>query len=207
MAALKNFTFIRHGALPEAFADCFAGRRDVPLSPEGEKEAAALGNYLASRRFDRIDCGTLRRVVDTRCLAGRRAPFLTDAVSDTRLDELDFGDWSLRPFAELRQACPAEFAAWNLGNAAFQFPNGERIGDFIRRTRAFLAELQTGSAETVAVFSHGGVIMSLLADLVGLPRSQAFSLWVPRGGLAELRIRADGGGQLLKLVRPAEFLA
>ena len=97
----------------------------------------------------------------------------------------------------------------------FSFPGGETIQAFADRTRAalkdiFEAEKNTGS---VAVFSHGGVLMSLMADIAGLDRSKAFRLWLSRGSLAKIVFDDSGAsdgvhmqaGRLCMLLKPAEI--
>lgn len=199
---MKQFiTFIRHGALPAAFADCFAGERDIPLSEAGVEEGCRIGRHLAGRHFDAVYSGTLTRVRQTREAAAGFAARFGDFIADTRLNELDFGDWSLVPFEELRRRCPAEFSSWNFGQEDFAFPGGEKIADFNRRTRAFLADVRNSGAERVAVFSHGGVIMSLLADVTGMGREHTFAIWIERGGIAEVEL-SESGDRLTALYRP-----
>lgn len=201
----KHITWIRHGSLPETFAHCFVGTNDVPLSELGCREAAAVGTYLASKQFDAVYSGTLKRVVMTRELAERRADRLPAAIPDTRLNELDFGAWSLHSDDKLRELFPESYHAMDFGNPDFTFPEGENMGGFMKRTRDFLQEIAENDAESIAVFTHGGVIMSLLSDLIGLSRTHCFSLLIDRGSIAEVKLHAPPRGQIKRILHPLEL--
>ena len=54
-------------------------------------------------------------------------------------------------------------------------------------------------------FSHGGVLMSLIADAVGLERKDVFRIWLERGGVALIRRAAGGSWRLTSMFRPADF--
>lgn len=200
---LKKMIFVRHGSLPAAYSNTFVGTQDIDLSDDGIQDAAAIGRWLAKQQYDKVFSGTLLRVRRTRETAAEFDPRLAVFASDGRLNELDFGDWSLLKFDALKIQYGDSFDQWNMGMESFSFPNGENIGHFIQRTRSVLHDLKRIDAETAVVFSHGGVLMSLIADAVGLSRKDAFRIWLERGGVAEIRIGADGSMQLLSMFRPA----
>ena len=79
------------------------------------------------------------------------------------------------------------------------------MGDFMARTRGALADICASPAEKVVIFSHGGVIMGLLADMIGLPRNNQFHLWVERGSVAEVVVCDDGRNRLNRIFRPLDF--
>ena len=201
---MPEITLIRHGSLPAEVTGRLVGQCEVPLSELGRREAAAIGRYLAPRRFDRIYTGTLRRVRETHELASRVAPQLAACTEDPRLNEFHFGDWGLHTPAEIEARYPGEFGQWKFGNFSFAPPGGESMAQFAERTRAVFAEILATGAERIAIFSHGGVIMSLLCDWVGLSRNEAFRLHVVRGGVAEL---TDAGElrQIRALLYPLTF--
>lgn len=196
----KFITFVRHGSLPAEVANTMVGHCDVPLSETGREEALAVGRYLKNRSFDAAYSGNLARVVETRELVYSIAENLPpNIITDPRLNEMDFGDWSLRPVTE----APPD--TWEVGNPDYRFPGGECMGDFMARTRGALAAICASPAEKVVIFSHGGVIMGLLADMIGLPRNNQFHLWVERGSVAEVVVCDDGRNRLNRIFRPLDF--
>ncbi|MDD4818306.1 MAG: histidine phosphatase family protein [Victivallaceae bacterium] len=196
----ERIIFIRHGSLPAEHSSELIGVCDVPLSGQGRAEAAAAGRWLMKEcgDCDAVYAGTLRRVGETLAAAREYAQYLPEEKLDPRLNEMDFGDWSFTP-ARLH---PPE--SWRCGDPEYAFPNGERMGDFMTRTRSFLKELTSSGANNPVVFSHGGVIMALLADLIGLERSHQFNIWVSRGAVAEVDM-ISGRPRLRRIFRPLDF--
>ncbi len=201
----EKLIFVRHGSLPSVYSNSFVGVHDLDLSDEGRADAAAVGRWLSGQAYGKVFSGTLLRVRQTREIASEYDPRLREFVADDRLNELDFGDWSLLKFDHLKQQYGTAFEHWNMGMADFTFPNGENIGHFIRRTRCVMEDLKRCDAETVVVFSHGGVLMSLIADAVGLSRKDVFRIWLERGGVALLRRGKEGAYRLTSMFRPADF--
>lgn len=207
MTYVKDIYFVRHGSLPEAWNDTYVGQDDVPLSCDGIRECEATGKFLNAIPFDAAYGGTLRRVSETITAVQRFATMMPEIQRDERLNEIDFGDWGLQKFQDIALRDPEGYATWSLGYYGYAFPHGESIAHFAERTRAFLSDVLSSEAKTIVVFSHGGVIMALIADLVGNHRDNAFNLWVERGGVARVRVRDDGTARLVLLCKPAELFA
>ncbi len=202
----KIICLIRHGSLPDRATGCLIGHCDMPLSDTGRREAAACGRFLANVKFDTVFAGTLPRVSQTLEEFSNAAGggVETRAIRDERLNEYDFGDWTGRSVVGLSGADSELYAGWNFGNMPFSFPGGETIAHFAERTRAVWRDICAAKGKSIAVFSHGGVIMSLLADISGNDRSNAFRLWVSRGAFARVNWKS-GKGRISAIVRPLEF--
>ena len=208
----KIVYFVRHGSLPERANGRLIGQCGMPLSEKGRREAAACGRFLSKEHFDAVYAGTLLRVSQTleacASAAGEAgAEWLAAAVRDDRLNEFDFGSWTERSVAGLTGADAELLGQWNFGNNEFSFPGGETVAAFAARTRAVWRDICDSPEKRIAVFSHGGVIMSLLADIVGVDRKNAFQIWVERGSLARVRLTdpVNGRGRLMMIVRPLEL--
>jgi probable phosphoglycerate mutase len=67
---MNELWLIRHGETEWSAVKRHTGRTDIPLTPAGEREAAALGQSLAGRRFALMLCSPLRRARETCRLAG-----------------------------------------------------------------------------------------------------------------------------------------
>lgn len=212
---MKELYLIRHGSLNDICSGRLVGQNDQPLSPRGVAEAEACGRFLARLRFDRAYSGTLRRVRETVEAVRRHAREMPEPVPDARLNEYDFGEWNMRDLTNISEAEKTLLSRWNFGAWGFSFPGGETIDDFAVRTRAALRDIMNTEADSlrVAIFSHGGVLMSLLSDMAGLDRVNAFRLWISRGALARVVFDAsaarDGvemsAGRLDLLLKPIEL--
>ncbi len=202
---LKELIFIRHGSVPEKFNKSYIGQDDVPLSETGILECEATGRFLASLAIDKAYCGNLKRVTQTVEAVRRFTTNIPEPCVDSRLNEIDFGDWGMKSFEEVAQMDPEGYANWSLGYFDYTFPHGESVANFAKRTREFLEEILAQEGFRIAIFSHGGVIMSLISDMIGNHRDNAFNIWVERGGIAKVKVRDDGTARLSLILKPSEF--
>jgi broad specificity phosphatase PhoE len=170
----------------------FGGDSYDVLSELGHRQADALGQALRRRgvRADRVVSGALRRQVDT-----ARACMDAAAVVDERWDEYDSagvlaGHGEGVPAGETtelgvpRNVTSREFqaileralGAWI--EAGEDSPCAESWPAFQRRATSALADLtgSLGSGEGALVFTSGGVIAAICAELVGGPPSSFVTL-------------------------------
>ncbi len=171
---------IRHTPvnLPEGY--CY-GRADLELSPEWRSHFAAARAKLPNPARERavVYSSPLRRCLDL-------ASSLSDQVlTDERLLELDFGSWELRRWEDIPRA---ELDAWTRDVFRAAPPGGESLRSLHERCGEFLEELLAGPRAMAVIVTHGGVIRSLLARLLGLPPANAFRLRIDYGGVSQVRV-------------------
>lgn len=181
---IRQILLIRHCEVPGEYRGRYIGSTDVPLSEAGRAAARNLAPQLASFAPETIVSSPLRRAVETAELAapGREIRF------DPRLTEIDFGAWEALTFAEIEQrATPEELRCWSESPGEMRLPGGESFPAFRRRVDAAFAELLAGTAgEIVAVVTHGGPAMRILATLHHLPAERQHELLPPRGSITVL---------------------
>ena len=181
---MKQILLIRHCEVPDEYRGRYIGSTDVPLSETGRAAARNLAPQLARFAPETIFSSPLRRAVETAELAapGRAIRF------DPRLAEIDFGAWEALTFAEIEQrATPEELRCWSDSPGEMAFPGGESFPAFRRRVDEAFAELVRGDmGETVAVVTHGGPAMRILATLHHLPPERQHELLPPRGSITVL---------------------
>jgi probable phosphoglycerate mutase len=143
---------VRHGATEWSRNGRHTGSTDLPLLPDGEAEAAALRDRLASRTFALVLVSPLQRAQETARLAG-----LADgAVTDPQLHEWDYGDYEGRTTADIRTERPG-WTVWNGG-----CPNGEDVEQVGARADAIIGRV-LGVDGDVALVSHGQFLRVLIA--------------------------------------------
>ena len=181
---VRQILLIRHCEVPDEYRGRYIGSTDVPLSETGRTAARALAPQLARFAPETVVSSPLRRAVETAELAapGREIRF------DSRLEEIDFGEWEALTFAEIEQrAAPEALRCWSESPGEMRFPGGESFPAFRRRVDAAFAELLAGTAgEIVAVVTHGGPAMRILATLHHLPAERQHELLPPRGSITVL---------------------
>lgn len=158
---MLQLVLVRHGQTEWSRDKRHTGRTDIPLTPEGVREAQRVRAELERREFTRVLSSPLSRALETARLAG-----LGDRV-ETRdeLLEWDYGEYDGITTAEIHETRPG-WVLWREG-----CPGGESPEDVGARADELLAELSQTDGD-VAVFGHGHMLRVLTARWVELPASQ-----------------------------------
>ena len=149
---------IRHGETEWSLNGRHTGRTDVPLTANGERQAAALGRHLGGRPFALVLTSPMSRARDTCRLAGYGD---VAVITDDAL-EWDYGEYEGRTTADIRRERPG-WSVWEGG-----VPGGETVDAVGARTRRVI-ERARAAGGAVAVFSHAHVLRILAACWLGLP--------------------------------------
>ncbi|HVL75508.1 MAG TPA: histidine phosphatase family protein [Noviherbaspirillum sp.] len=158
---MTEILIIRHGETAWNAVRRLQGHLDIPLSAEGERQAAALAHALRDEPLDAIYSSDLRRARQT-AEAVARARGMTIIV-EPGLRERSFGGFEGLLYAEIGARYPAEFAAWKAREFDAGLPPGERAGEtlreFFERTVGAVRDiLMRDRHRRVAMFTHGGVL-------------------------------------------------
>ena len=170
---MGELILLRHGQTEWSQAGKHTGRTDVPLTPRGVADAAALAPMLARRPLDAVFTSPASRARRTAELAGLdgaggRFPVKTDPD----LWEWDYGGYEGMTTARIREQVPG----WYLwqdgvipGDAGHPGETVEQVGAradrVLERAWAYLGD---GVGE-VALVAHGHVLRVLTARWLGLP--------------------------------------
>lgn len=138
------------------------------LSPRGRAQARTLAEFLHGKLIAAIYSSPMKRVQQT------LAPLLKNGAPDQTilpgLREVDFGDWSGYNWNQVREKFGVHPYDWLDEIELGAVPNGENGVQFRARVEPCLYEIiRRHPGETVAIFSHGGVIRMILAILLNLP--------------------------------------
>lgn len=154
----QELLLIRHGETEWSAAKRHTGRTDIPLTPTGERQAAALGRSLAGRRFALVLCSPLRRARQTCELAGYgKVATMTDDLL-----EWDYGVYEGKTTKEIRLEQPG----WSIWTASVA--KGESIEQVGCRAQRVI-QLALASGGDVVLFAHAHILRILTACWLGLP--------------------------------------
>lgn len=145
---------------------------DPELSDVGVEQAARLPAALSRFPLSRLVSSPQRRSVQTAEPVAAGLGLQIDV--DERLAEYDREMSGYVPLEDLRTAHPLQWERM----AAGQLPAGVDETAFRARIIAGVADIVTAAAhdETVALFSHGGVINVLLHEILGTRRVLSFPI-------------------------------
>ncbi len=149
---------IRHGETEWSLSGAHTGRTDLPLTPAGETQAAAIGRLLAARPFAMVLTSPLLRARETCRIAGYGAA----AQIEPNLAEWNYGAYEGRTTAQIREQVP-DWSIWTGG-----VPGGETMDQVAARAREVIVRAVAGGGDA-ALFAHGHILRILAACWLGLP--------------------------------------
>jgi broad specificity phosphatase PhoE len=180
MERMGELILLRHGETEWSAAGRHTGRTDVPLTPRGEAQAAALARVFAQRKIQAVFTSPAERAVRTAKLAG-----LDGASQDPGLWEWDYGGYEGRTSAQIRAQRPGWYL-WRDGVIPGDAEHpGETVDQVGRRADAVLARVRPridagdrapGAADRgvapdrgdVVLVAHGHILRVLAARWLGL---------------------------------------
>src|SRR5580704_7740497 len=171
---LPEVYLARHGNTPWTLSGQHTGFTDLPLTPNGERNARRLGERLKGMSFAKVFTSPLQRAARTCELAG----FGAVAETDPDLVEWNYGQYEGRRSAEIfaerpdwqlfRDGCPGGESPAEVGERADRVVQRVRTvpgnvllfssGHFIRVLAARWLALSPGSAGRYFVLSPASVL-------------------------------------------------
>lgn len=178
---------IRHANTELLGRELYGRRTGVHLSAEGRSQSQNLGQALKQRyTIAEVISSPLERALET-------ARFIADSqgasiVTDEDINEIDFGSWMGKSFAEL-----ANLESWRQYNE-FRSRTSPPGGEFMMQvqTRAWRAlqkiveRYRAQTDATIALISHGDVIRALLILLLGMPLDHIHRIEVAPSSVSEI---------------------
>ena len=155
----RQLWLLRHGATEWALNGRHTGSTDLPLLPEGEAEARALGPVLSQQTFAAVFSSPLQRAQRTCELAGLgdRMQICDDII------EWNYGDYEGITTATIRETVP-DWTVWSHG-----CPKGENAQQVeVRCANAISTALAVPGEGDVALFAHGHILRALAGTWLGL---------------------------------------
>jgi broad specificity phosphatase PhoE len=194
---MTMFLLIRH-ALCDPVGRSIAGRQPgIHLNTEGVRQAQNLAERLAGLSLTGLYSSPLERALETARPIGlvqglevQPAPGLT---------EVDFGDWTGKPIAEL-DLLPA-WRRFNQFRSGSRIPGGENMSEVLSRSLRELERLRAlhpASNAVVAIVSHGDVLRMVVTHALGMATDLLHRLELSPAAVSLLQLE-DHGPRLLLL--------
>ncbi len=170
-----------------------SGRRDgVPLTQAGRDQARALADKLAPLQLDAVHTSPIQRARETAHEIVRCSHAELEVAQP--LEEIDFGEWTGRSFAEL-QGEPT-WREWNERRSQATPPGGESMAAAQARALDHLrAAARRFAGGTVAMVTHCDVIRGVVAAIIGLSLDNILRITVDPASVS--RVAAGEWGETL----------
>lgn len=165
--ALLTVYLLRHGQTAwNADNNRYCGRTDIPLTPKGLEQAAAVKDQLSGIQVDAVYSSPLQRARTTALIATG-----TDPIADNRLIEADFGQWEYKTRAEFMAEDPVSWECWDADPTLVKAGRtGETGGEIVARVDDFFSDMAgRHPGKAIVVAAHNGVNRLYMAFKLGMP--------------------------------------
>lgn len=178
--------FVRHTRVDVPPGTCY-GQTDVPLADSFEQEAAeTCSRLLALGPFDAVFSSPLTRARRLAAYCG-----FTHPVLDHRLQEMNMGCWEMQRYDDIDDP---NLQRWYDDYLHVVPTGGESFMQLAARVSAFLDEICQRSYQRVAVFAHGGVLLSAGIHAHLYTAENALQHLPPFGGIVQMQIASGFQG-------------
>ncbi|MFD1037811.1 histidine phosphatase family protein [Virgibacillus byunsanensis] len=195
---------VRHGITDWNLEKRYLGHTDREVIKSELTRLDNLKNVLATTSFDSVYTSDLRRCLET--LAYIQIP--AKASIDTRLREINFGDWEGKNYQQLKDK--QAYRNWIDNWENNPIPNGETASQFKARIDSFFnlcLQQQIGNAigvkKRILIMTHGGVIRYLVSTYV--PSTSFWDVSVKHGQATRLTFKKQKGEWLCSSLSAEPF--
>jgi broad specificity phosphatase PhoE len=150
----------RHGETAAKRRGMLLGRRELPLTDEGRRQAERLGEQLVDAGIVRLYASPTGRTMETAEIVGARIGL--EPIVEERLIETDKGRWEGQIRDEVKKREPERYRVLRQTPHRFRYPGGEALHEHLRRVRAALDDIAQAELPALLV-CHDGTIRCALA--------------------------------------------
>ncbi len=170
---MTHLYLIRHGQTEWNLAGRYQGQSDVPLSQKGLEQARSLAKFFPARQLDVIYSSDLQRAVSTAEAVAER--FSLQVQTRRELRELNFGAWEGLSYEQIVKEWPDALRDFFAHPDVLHIPEGESFPALQARAVACIRSIvQENKGKSIAVFSHGAILRTILADALMTPLSNVW---------------------------------
>lgn len=179
----------RHGRTEANAGGLLLGRADPSLDETGRGQAGGLAKAMPVGA--RVVSSPLRRCLETAQTIA--AEIGSEVETDERLIELDYGEYDLRPLAEIPAAV---WAQWR-SDPTFRPPGGETLAELGDRVHRCLDELGPDATDgDVIAVTHVSPIKAAVAWALGVGPETSWRCFVAQASLTKISVSAERGPSL-----------
>lgn len=215
---MRTVYLVRHGQPDTGFPGqkvCL-GRKDVPLTHEGEKQAERLARWFRGKELSGMYTSPLARCRQTaEILAAKSGHVSLPLQTVEDFAEVDTGLWDGLPFPKIREQFPKEFEERGTHLGSYVLPGGESFAEAGARFASAFWTLYENTEGDLMITAHAGVICAFLCGLTGMDADCLMEWNLPYASVTVLEERGDAvqkpaGGKLIVRtagLRPAASLS
>lgn len=191
--AITHIDLIRHGRV--LTPNLFCAPATEPLSPAGWEQLAITTRHAQA---DVMISSPSRRCYEFAAyLAKARCWPLYQLAG---FQEMNFGNWIGKTTEAIWQQDNSGLQTLWAAPLDFTAPGGEALVAFVQRVQDSWADvLSQYAGQRILVFTHGGVLRVLLANVLKIPYCNALGFDIDYGSAVRIRVYADGSSSVYGL--------
>lgn len=182
---------VRH-TQPNVDKNICYGQLDLALAESFENDFHTIQSKLPLN-VDIIYTSPLERCVElSKKIADAYQYDIKNYKADTRLMELNFGEWEGKSWDDIDKNILGE---WMSNFVKYRVPGGENFEDLYERAMGFWErEIKQNSENSyrMLIVSHAGFIRTLLCYLQNIPLDKAFNIAIDFGSISKINITTEG---------------
>lgn len=160
-----NIYLLRHGETESNNKKVYYGKLDVELNQRGKAQSEAAGSKLKGIKFNKVYTSTMKRAVQTAQVAVKNKE--CEFIKDERINETNLGVFEGKNYEENQRDYPEEWKKWTENWKSYAPPKGESYIEFYNRIKSFIEDIIKQDDENILIVTHGGVIKSIYAYILG----------------------------------------
>lgn len=181
-----RIVLVRHGKTEWSESGQHTGTTDIPLTEQGEADAATLAERLSGFDFGLVLSSPMQRARRTAEIAGFGSPEV-----DPNLVEWDYGAYEGRTTKEIRAELGYAWAAFEHGVVEGDTP-GETVEEVAARaSRVLLRALPVLATRDVLLFGHGHALRILATTFLREQSRFAAKLLLDAGSVSVLEYERE----------------
>ena len=176
---------IRHGETLWNTQLRMQGSLDSDLTPKGESQIKALGEWMKEIPFDYLYSSDTPRAHKT---AEAISKFTGHNLNfDKRLREKNLGVFEGLTSDEAKERYPETFQQFKTAGASYVIDQGESTQQLLERSLDAIEEIRDRHPQKVAVVvTHGGVVRVLMKHVLGIPLDAPTQFLISNTGIFRL---------------------
>ncbi len=182
---------VRHGQTTWNKANAYIGSTDLPITPQGRREASLVANRLEQNDIAAIYASSLLRARQTAELIAERFDLPVRVADDLR--EVNYGEWEGVAESEAQQRYPDVFPKWRADPSSVRIPGGETFAELRDRSfPAFMNIAESHRHENVIIVAHKSTNRVILCCLLEMDVNRYREIGQGNSAINIVNSRKDG---------------
>jgi len=179
---MLHFVLIRHGETSWTKQKRYQGTSNTRLNARGKKQIQAHAREVGRYKPHVVFSSSLDRCIESAEILCK--PLKIKLKIDSRLNELDFGEWEGKTADELIKANNKRYDQWIKGKPVTP-QGGENVMALRKRIRAFINHCNKKyDNKRIIIVTHGGAMRMFFIELLKFSMNTCFAFRIDPGTMS-----------------------